>query len=484
MSWKRRLILTVGSLSIGILLLAGLRLMHAEAQPTTPPIEPAKTADGLPPSMAVPPPVPAETVRALQRALQNPVRTYVCEEGVLTFAQVSKRLYDDGKYGAALSQFNRDNNVDIDALRSGQRILYPPAEVLVSKYAKLIGTADVPPLGGVAIQPVTPPASGSGNPTNVTAAPPPILDVTKPADDLIATHGKMNKLLEIAKQASADSPPRDDPSNPPVFDPSKPAAIDPAKPATIDPAKPPAFDPHSPPSVPPIGPSSKPSDPASPSVKTWDLNSYRCQGETSFAQVSQRLYGHEKYGRALWLFNRDCNPATDNLRGDAPRFEPGQSLIYPPAEVLAAKYASAIGHAEPETKTSVQEFYWTLQVDSVGAKTSLTAKAKNNDVVLNVVCDSLDLQSPRGKVVAQGNVKITGPHLTAKADKLTINFHDDSVMLEGQAEVKHKQNSRGLELKADRLALRVQSGETKVIQPTVNYEYEFVPRQVDYPRCP
>jgi nucleoid-associated protein YgaU len=72
-------------------------------------------------------------------------------------------------------------------------------------------------------------------------------------------------------------------------------------------------------------------------------------GDT-FADVSARVYGSDKYGRALLLFNREDprNRDKENLLRDPVRLLPGQPVFYPPKEVLEGepRFAALIG-SEP-----------------------------------------------------------------------------------------------------------------------------------------
>ncbi len=81
-----------------------------------------------------------------------------------------------------------------------------------------------------------------------------------------------------------------------------------------------------------------------PQVKQYDINTYLVQPvDRSFADISQKVYGSEKYGQALVLFNRDHPQATEGIRQEPPQLRPGSPIFYPPRDVLESKYASAIG---------------------------------------------------------------------------------------------------------------------------------------------
>src|SRR5262249_1471003 len=98
------------------------------------------------------------------------------------------------------------------------------------------------------------------------------------------------------------------------------------------------------------------------------------------------------------------DPSKPSILGTPPSFDPTKPPAFdaskPAAPVAAPVFvkppvpdpgkvamppssAPTIKNPEPETKAPAKDFYWTMQVDSIGPRTSLTAKAKNNDVVLN-----------------------------------------------------------------------------------------------------
>ena len=120
----------------------------------------------------------------------------------------------------------------------------------------------------------------------------------------------------------------------------------------LGPTNPPATNPN--PGT-PIAPS--PIVPASSAsqvkVIDYDAKKYHCtEQDKSFADVSGVVYGHEKYGKALWLFNRDYPGTGDNLRQDPPRFLPGQVVHWPPLEVLQARYPGDVNDPGPRATAS------------------------------------------------------------------------------------------------------------------------------------
>jgi len=78
----------------------------------------------------------------------------------------------------------------------------------------------------------------------------------------------------------------------------------------------------------------------SPKVQSYDVKTYKVQsGETSFDQISQRVYGTPVLGKALLQFNREYPVADAGLRQEPPRVFPGLSIYYPPAEFLQTRFA-------------------------------------------------------------------------------------------------------------------------------------------------
>jgi hypothetical protein len=64
--------------------------------------------------------------------------------------------------------------------------------------------------------------------------------------------------------------------------------------------------------------------------------------ERSFADISQNVYGSDKYGRALVLFNREQPKPPEGVSQEPPVVQAGAQIFYPPKEILEKKYAPAI----------------------------------------------------------------------------------------------------------------------------------------------
>jgi len=76
-----------------------------------------------------------------------------------------------------------------------------------------------------------------------------------------------------------------------------------------------------------------------PPVKVTEVKKYTCEiGFTTFPLISKKLYNDEKYARALMEFNRAYAVKVEAL-------QPGQDILFPPAEELIAKYSNLIGAA-------------------------------------------------------------------------------------------------------------------------------------------
>lgn len=77
---------------------------------------------------------------------------------------------------------------------------------------------------------------------------------------------------------------------------------------------------------------------------------------------------------------------------------------------------------------------WTMHVETVGGKTVLQAIV-HRKARFKVTCDRLDLQTPRGTLLAVGQVQIAGEGFMGACERLSIPLHDDRLILEGNAQV-------------------------------------------------
>jgi Meckel syndrome type 1 protein len=87
----------------------------------------------------------------------------------------------------------------------------------------------------------------------------------------------------------------------------------------------------------------KPTVGTKPVVKFIDVQTYACKPEdTSFAALSKRFYGSERYGQALLQYNRDHPLVTESVKADPPRLRPGVDVYVPPLEILETRYRNAL----------------------------------------------------------------------------------------------------------------------------------------------
>ncbi len=73
-------------------------------------------------------------------------------------------------------------------------------------------------------------------------------------------------------------------------------------------------------------------------------------GETSFTQLSTRLYKDPKYAAALQAFNRDHSAALADgqaLAAYQPVLNPNQQVLHPPIGILERDYGKLIGNSAP-----------------------------------------------------------------------------------------------------------------------------------------
>ncbi len=93
----------------------------------------------------------------------------------------------------------------------------------------------------------------------------------------------------------------------------------------------------------PIAPA--PSSGRLPEVKTYptQVRPEVCQpGDSSFAALSQRLYGSDRYASALQAFNREHVQADPAVKQDPPRLQAGTRVFVPPASLLDSAYGDLV----------------------------------------------------------------------------------------------------------------------------------------------
>jgi hypothetical protein len=84
--------------------------------------------------------------------------------------------------------------------------------------------------------------------------------------------------------------------------------------------------------------------------------------------------------------------------------------------------------------TTPAESPWMMTMETLDGKTVLQAMVHRR-ARFKVVCDRLDVQAPRGTLLAVGHVQISGEGFHGACDRLSIPLHDDRLILEGNAEV-------------------------------------------------
>src|SRR5207244_511147 len=114
---------------------------------------------------------------------------------------------------------------------------------------------------------------------------------------------------------------------------------------------------------------------------------------------------------------------------------------------------------QPEPPLPMGPCPWTLKMTIVDGLTVMEARI-GKEIQFRIVCEKLDLQTPRGAIHAQGDVKISGAGLDGHCDRLLINWHVDQIVVEGNAYLKCLREGHDVELTADRLSLRLSESST------------------------
>ena len=73
-----------------------------------------------------------------------------------------------------------------------------------------------------------------------------------------------------------------------------------------------------------------------------------------------------------------------------------------------------------------------------------------------VICDHLEMQTPKGFVRAEGNVCLRGPNVEGSCKRLTLAWNDDRVQLEGVVSLK----CQDIDLTCDKLSVKLATVET------------------------
>jgi len=84
--------------------------------------------------------------------------------------------------------------------------------------------------------------------------------------------------------------------------------------------------------------------------------------------------------------------------------------------------------------TQPAESPWQMTMETIDGKTVLQAMVHRR-ARFKVVCDRLDMQAPRGTLLAVGHVQLSGEGFHGACDALSIPLHEDRLILEGSAEL-------------------------------------------------
>jgi hypothetical protein len=84
--------------------------------------------------------------------------------------------------------------------------------------------------------------------------------------------------------------------------------------------------------------------------------------------------------------------------------------------------------------TQPAESPWQMTMETIDGKTVLQAMVHRR-ARFKVVCDRLDVQAPRGTLLAVGHVQLSGEGFHGTCDALSIPLHEDRLILEGSAEL-------------------------------------------------
>jgi lipopolysaccharide export system protein LptA len=102
---------------------------------------------------------------------------------------------------------------------------------------------------------------------------------------------------------------------------------------------------------------------------------------------------------------------------------------------------------------------WTLHLEVVKGRTILTARA-GKEISFRVDCQRLELQAPQGSIQAVGDVKLASAALNGTSDRLTVSLQEDQIVLEGHASLTSARDGQSMEVKGERLSLRIASQDT------------------------
>jgi len=126
----------------------------------------------------------------------------------------------------------------------------------------------------------------------------------------------------------------------------------------------------------------------------------------------------------------------------------GEAAPHKTPKVTVSGHPSAQPSGKPITSP------WTFHLEIIDGKNVITAKV-GKTVQFKVNCDKVDIQSPFGTIQAQGNVKVSSLGLEVMGEKMTIQLQEDSMVLEGKAQMKCQRDGQEIDLRSDRFSLRL-----------------------------
>lgn len=214
---------------------------------------------------------------------------------------------------------------------SGPTTPPPPSDIPLPPVTTPFGSSTTPPA-----PPKTPPAPplGNGNdapivaPRNPEPTPPP-----PPVGNPFGTGNPQPPTVPVSPVTPVPTIPGPRTDVPPV-----PGVTFPQPPITQPTPPPPPTSGGFTPLVPPTAP-------VQPVVKTDNPQRYICQGNENYSLIAARTYGNENFARALEEYNRDLPNATDNVRAQPARLQPG-TIVWLPAQIyLMDRYGRYIASA-------------------------------------------------------------------------------------------------------------------------------------------
>jgi hypothetical protein len=326
----------------------------------------------------------------------------------------------------------------------------PPSSVsckrdvpVCTEVVRLEGKETPPP----AAQVVPPPAEP---PTELRAIAPPSLPAPVPAPAVEVTEGP-------------SAPPAPTPLPPPNLDPTPAPAPAPAlAPApTIAPVAPPPVPEPDRPSVMPVPIAPPPADIAPPKIPAPQVA--EASGSALVAPPAAPTPPTAPVSPEMKpIAKSDDLPPP--MVSDPPPPAPEQKIKPTPPTVVEGSAPSPMvveipQPTAPPTKPASppkQEITcpWTLRIENVEGRAHLEAR-NGKEVQFRVVCSELDVQAPRGYIQAIGDVVVNGHEMQGTCKKLTINWHDEHVQLDGGVFLKCHKDGQDIEVKGEKLSFRL-----------------------------